>query len=243
MSEPRARRPKVWWIGTGLTAALLLVALRVGLPVYRRMKAIEAAIQIGRVPVVVEQARDWTPEWLIQRGISGFAYSPFDRFEGFDGSTWVRSGLPSGMDARRARTGEFLIRLRDLNEVGGVSLAYTDFLEADLRCLNSLPQLTALSLAATPVTNAGLAHIGSIVKLTELDLSQTEIGDDGLAHLSKLTKLEILLLDGTHVTDAGLKNIRGLTSLRELSVSATGVTPSGLEELMESIPALSVTDD
>ncbi len=95
-------------------------------------------------------------------------------------------------------------------DVVRVNLDSTDVTDAQLECLENLPQLRWVNLFNTRITNAGLEH------------------------LKRLRHLERLELGGTQVTDAGLEYLAGLPDLQ--SVYATDVTEKGMERLHQTCP-------
>lgn len=97
-------------------------------------------------------------------------------------------------------------------DVVRVNLDSTDVTDAQLECLENLPQLRWVNLFNTRITNAGLKH------------------------LQRLRHLERLELGGTQVTDAGAEYLDGLPNLQ--SVYATDVTEKGMERLHHTCPQL-----
>ena len=84
--------------------------------------------------------------------------------------------------------------------------------------------------------DADIKHIKCLTNLTWLSLVNTDVTDAGLAHLKGLTKLQTLGLDLTQVTDAGLVHLKGLTNLRNLALQRTQVTDSGVKKLQKALP-------
>ena len=98
------------------------------------------------------------------------------------------------------------------------------------------PRLLSVSFMGTEVTDADLACLEHLPDLRVLDLSRTGITDAGLVHVKGLAKLEELELDGTRVTDAGLAHLMGLTNLKKLRLQNTQVTERGAKEILQALP-------
>ena len=103
-------------------------------------------------------------------------------------------------------------------DVASVDLSSGQLADADLACLEGLPQIQSLYLNGTTVTDAGLPHLEGLSRLQMLNLSG-RITDAGLEPIGKLGRLQTLCLDGTKVAGTGLKHLKGLTQLRVLVLS------------------------
>jgi hypothetical protein len=220
MSEPRTRRRGTWWVVAGLLVTFAALAVRVGLPVYRRKQAIEAIERIGGIVefAAVPKYPGVPERWL--RALSRVNYigtwpSPFEG--GFAVSAFFRFGDCDEQSRQRAR--ELARNLSGFNELTSLNLRYA--------CLD----------------DEALSVLVGLRKLEILDLSQTEIDDDGLRYVADLNELRSLGLDHTNVSNEGMQFIVRLPKLRELSVSNTAVTDLGLLELRMRHPDLLITDD
>jgi len=76
--------------------------------------------------------------------------------------------------------------------------------DADLECLEALPNLETLDLGGSGVSDAGLERLEGLTRLNFLKLDRTKITGAGLEHLKDLSKLQELSLRDTRVADAGL---------------------------------------
>lgn len=103
--------------------------------------------------------------------------------------------------------------------------------DADLDCLEALPNLDTLELGGTGVNDAGLIRLEGLTQLTLLNLDQTKISDPGLEHLKDLFNLQELSLRKTKITDAGLVYLEKLTRLQVLVLDQTRITDAGLAHL------------
>jgi Leucine-rich repeat (LRR) protein len=234
MSEPRTKSRWGWWIATGLVICLMAAALRLGLPIYRRNRAL-AKLKSLDFMVVTNSRR---PDWLAR-------LDRWDWTAGFDSVVLVSgqhlySRLPG---ISRADVPGLLLQITAFNELQALHLRLTAIEDADLGVIENLPELRSLDLSGTYVSSDGLRYLARIFNIRKLILTDTQIDDAGLAHLARLTNLEELHLDRTRISNAGLKHLAKLPNLRELSVSNTAVTDSGLDELLKSHPVLSVSDD
>ncbi len=107
------------------------------------------------------------------------------------------------------------------------SLRDCKIIDADLKHLKELPDLTDLELRGTPITDAGLAHLKGLTKLEDLNLYDTTVGDAGLEHLKGLKKLRFLMLKQTNVTDAGFAKIKqALPNCDVIGHSSSSRTPA-----------------
>lgn len=112
--------------------------------------------------------------------------------------------------------------------------------DAALKGLAGVPNVTKLNLAGTDVTDAGLASLAGISSLTHLHLERTKIGDAGLAHLKGLSNLEYINLYGTQVTDKGISQLKGLKKLKKVYLWQSKATKAGGEALAKAIPGVYV---
>lgn len=87
-----------------------------------------------------------------------------------------------------------------------VLLSSEEFHDADLVCLEELPEVEEIWIAES-------------------------ITDAGLDHLRGMTKLEVINLYGPGFTDAGLRKLRGFRELRSLTAENAKFTDDGLREL------------
>src|SRR5262245_14896444 len=137
---PRAR----WLVLATLVFAILVVALRFGLPIYWRDSAVREIERLGglvpRGPV--------GPEWLQE-------HVPDEWTRPFDEVCWVSlGGTPAGDTT--------LIYLQRLPSVRYLALDNTQVTDSGLRHLQRLPDLQQLSLVRARITDAGLAELGRL---------------------------------------------------------------------------------
>jgi hypothetical protein len=250
LERPRfsIRLPRPLWMGV---ATVLLVAatvaLRVGLPIYRRQEAILEIERLGGYVHFRHEDRKVLRKSLRVRLASLFDdvtdvclnFTPTN-----DASLrYVCRALP-GLeslslyntlitDAGFADVSENQPTLRELN------LGLTAITDASLPRLKALKNLRELYLEGTQVTDAGLVHIRGMPTLKVLWLNRTGLTDAGLLHVKGLTRLEEISLGGTNISDAGLKHLFGLPRLRVVSLCCgTQVTGAGFEALHRAFPRL-----
>ena len=99
-----------------------------------------------------------------------------------------------------------------------VSLAGTEFRDADLAVLQAFPELRELNLT-------GWCK----------EMQKNHLTDAGLKHLQAL-RAEVLDLDWHNVTDTGLPRLEGLSRLKRLNLNETPVTNKGIERLQRALP-------
>ncbi len=138
-------------------------------------------------------------------GSVGYAHE-YDAAGNFDtkaqppGPTWLRDLL--GID--------YFSRVRHVTLVGD------SFADAELQCLESLPDLRTLLVGGPRVTDAGLVHLKHSHRLEELQLSGPGITDAGLTNLQSLRELRTLEFTCCSITDEGMQYLMPLTNLRTL---------------------------
>lgn len=138
----------------------------------------------------------------------------------------------------------------------------TDFDDAALVQLGSLPNLIALDVRLTLVTGKGLAQFTGLKKLqllkthpadvalataalagskalTRLELNKCGIvNDSDLKSLATCVNLEILeVVDNPAITDAGIENLKPLVNLQRLKLTGTSVT-AGMAKSLSSFKRL-----
>jgi hypothetical protein len=109
-------------------------------------------------------------------------------------------------------------------------------IEADLKHLAKLRNITNLNLREIPLTDAGMKEIATFDSLKNLKIlwiRSGELTDAGLKELARFTQLEELWLEDNKITDAGLPELAGLKKLRMLNLSKNLVTDAGLPALKE----------
>lgn len=126
---------------------------------------------------------------------------------------------------RKAIGDQYFVRVVRLN------FEQTETNDADLRWLESLPDVRWLSLYDTRVTNKGMKYLASLPKLENLYIFGTEIGDAGLQHVRKLKALREIQCSGNPISDEGLQHLSALAQLEDVRVGYTKVTDSGLKHL------------
>ena len=99
-------------------------------------------------------------------------------------------------------------RLKGLQNLKHLVLAFTPLGDAGLESLNQFTSLQELDLRATSVTDNGLRHIGELKNLRSLSLGELPITDELMKSLARLTHLENLDLDATRITDRGMSDVR-----------------------------------
>jgi hypothetical protein len=234
-----------------LTTAAALVLGMIFVP--RWQHARDAAV-VEAIEVQSAQAR--TPVWLV-------VWQP-DRHE------WLRlligaKRLPPGshvvgidLAGARSRDAARLPRLQVLKLRGRVA-------EADLRLLDSLPELECLDLSRATIAHANPADaepskspllplpklqrliapasnlrgsdLSACTGLQDLDLSRTPVDPSSAAAIGRLPSLRVLNLSRTGIDDAGVRELTGLQHLTVLDLSGTHVTDAGLAHLSR-LPAL-----
>jgi hypothetical protein len=150
------------------------------------------------------------------------------RFGGWVGRSHV------GPEWLRELTGEE--RIDRFAEVHEVHLTDSEFGDADVPVLLSLPTLKAVHLDGTKITDAGLSELATLSRLEELTLKHTGITDRGLGSLQRLPKLRVLDVNCTGVTNDGLAHLANMSSLRRLWLDETKVTRRAAAELNEALP-------
>ncbi len=185
-SLPSGRHRSAWFLVVTLFLLVVAVALRLGLPLYRKNSAIREFRRMGGSVQTVPGG----PEWL-RRRIGD------DRMRFFDEVVFVHLGGTAATDADISAVAE-MSKLKKLNLRG------TRVSDVGLDHVRRLPELEVLSLGDTRVTDAGLVKLGGLSSLNRLSLLGTGISDAGLLHLQRLANLQEVMLHGTRVTDAGL---------------------------------------
>lgn len=187
MAEPRTSRRGTKWIVAGVLATFILIALRIGLPVYRRKVAIEAlhaaglAVGISATKGLLVKApwlaAPFSAEWRTACGEVILVSVPtFSIGSPVEDKPWqTRENLESALRA-----------FRELSEVREVNFADIPGLgDDDLVYLSHLRNLEVLHLDATAVSNAGLTHLAKLPSLRELTVSNTAVTDLGLEELRR----------------------------------------------------------
>jgi len=103
--------------------------------------------------------------------------------------------------------------------------------DADLACLEGMPNLDTLLLDGTQVTGVWLDSLSRAKNLVTLQLSGTQVSDESLVHFAPLSELRHITLSKTQITDAGLVHLSGLTNVRTLHLDHTNVTDQGMVHL------------
>jgi len=129
-------------------------------------------------------------------------------------------------------------------------------IDADLRCLESLPDLEAIDLDRNiAVTDQGLMHLRNLTKLRHLSMyyanvkgtgfvhlankpllrglsiGHTPLTHDGVAVIGKLQSLETLDIGHTPISDEDLATLQSLRKLQLLRLEGTDITDAGLVHL------------
>jgi hypothetical protein len=112
-----------------------------------------------------------------------------------------------------------------------VDLHGTAITDADLKVLQSFPELRKLDLRLTKIGDEGVAHAQGLRHLQLVNLFRTGVGDAGLLYLAPNKELDTLLIGGTRVTDEGLAVVAGFPRLKKLSLFETAVGDAGLKHL------------
>jgi ankyrin repeat protein len=130
----------------------------------------------------------------------------FERLEGLVGYNWgpFGSASPPGAPWLRAVLGdEFFVR-----PISVVLRNRTELTDADIRLIQSFPDLEDLALDNTCISDTALTYLKGMRRLKTLDLAETHVTDAGLKHLRTLPRLERLNLEGTLATAAGVADLQ-----------------------------------
>jgi hypothetical protein len=142
--------------------------------------------------------------------------------------------------------------------VRSVSLVGTNAMDADLKCLASLPALESLRLSGTGITERGIMRIGYAPKVRELHLDGTSVEDPyviggcfpslatldlsrtpagrRLKNLYGTRAMRRLFLDDLKIGDASLRWLAGWDSLELLSIRGSDATDAGIAEFQRALP-------
>ena len=102
------------------------------------------------------------------------------------------------------------------SRVIGVSVEGDSFADAELKSLESLPDLRKLLVGGPRVTDAGLVHLKHLRRLEELQVGGPGVTDAGLTNLQSLRELRTLEFSCCSITDGGMQYLMPLTNLRTL---------------------------
>jgi hypothetical protein len=139
--------------------------------------------------------------------------------------------LPTASDDDLKYLVPFLKRLPRLTKV---SLAHNPRItDAGLAALRDLPNLLGLDLNYTNIGDPGLEHVKALPRLQELRLSHTRVGNAGVDTIRGLTDLRTLVLSSTRITDPALDTIKGFSMLETLKLCSTAITDRGLDALKD----------
>ena len=254
MAEFRPHTRFTRWIAAGVLVCFLLLALRLGFPIYRRKQAIDKLQRLGTViSTDVRGARPgasrptaWWQKAVPESWLPAFEDVISVRIEHHSAGSFEIARINATLGhARDSRKGvrELLETLRQFPELQWLNLDGSPLVDVDLAELAELKNLECVVFANTRISGTGLGHLSRLSKLKSLDISHTDVDDDSLEHVASMTSLESLRIDGTRISNTGLRHLAHLPLLHELSCSGTQVTDAGLDELLKTHPQLSVTDD
>ena len=219
------------WVFGLLLVVVAMLALRVGMPIYRYRQALNYLKSNGCVVFLKHPAPgDWWPKPFFEKLYLQCtpAAVMFVRVD----SEISYSEIPY-----------LLSVLGTFSELRVLDCASVPLDDGDLKSLKNCKKLHSLNLTNTHVTDAGLMHLEQLTELHTLNLAGTTICDAGLIAVQRLENLYGLNLDSTRVTNAGLLHLKSLKNLRTLEISNTSVTEDGVSKLHDLLPNLDVSDD
>ncbi len=227
MIESKRTVKPAWFVAGGVALAVILAAVVIITPRYRRVQAITAIREHGGLVLTTSTGPDWLESFpranLYFATVTGVAVNQ---------PALTSEGVQTVMAA-----------VEQFRELESLNLERTPVGDAEMVAIQGLPRLRDLNLWGTQVGDSGVERLASRTDLTHLILADTRVTDQALSAIGRMRNLESLTLDGTEITDDGLTELSGLTKLKHLSVSNTGVTEFGLSDLATSIPELSAYDD
>jgi hypothetical protein len=213
-----------------LTLAVAMLCSWLAVRVKQAREQDAAVLALALAGARVEE--DWTPR-------ESFAFNPnnpFDAPEDYTFCTCVRE-----------RTRILLYHVFGTGFVSNVlevanadGAARPPLQDADLKHLQSFPQLNCVSLAGSNITDGGLRELQGLERLRSLSLRWARITDAGLERVGRLTQIEQLDLSGTQVTNAGLGRLLGMGRLEQLELYDTLVDEDGVAQIQAALPNLTV---
>lgn len=125
----------------------------------------------------------------------------------------------------------------------GLSVAGTDFGDADIDLIRTYDKLEVIDASRSELTNAGLPALSNLNQLRGLSLylGFTNISSEGLSELQRLSQLESLDVGQTLCDDRAVSELSKLRKLHTLRLASTQVTATGLAEFAGH-PRLQVLD-
>jgi Leucine-rich repeat (LRR) protein len=139
--------------------------------------------------------------------------------------------LPTASDDDLKYLVPFLKRLPRLKKV---SLAHNPRItDAGLAALRDLPNLEGLDLNYTNIGDPGMEHVKALTRLQELRLSHTRVSNAGVDTIRGLSDLRTLVLSSTGITDPALETVKGFSKLETLKLCSTAITDKGLDALKD----------
>jgi len=148
--------------------------------------------------------------------------------------------LPRASDADLKHLVPFLQRLPHFQTL---SLAHASRItDAGLAYLKDLPNLRGLDLNYTNIGDPGMENIKTLTGLQELRLSHTKVTDAGVESIRGLKDLRTLVLSSTPITDRALDTVKTFPNLETLKLCSTAITDNGLDALkdMKSLRLLTI---
>ena len=138
-----------------------------------------------------------------------------------------------------------LVNLADLKTLESLDLHFTQLRGTGLEHLKGLKNLTTLNIGGTHVTGAGVAHLKELTNLKKLQLGQkpAKFSDADIVHLETMQNLSWLQLNQTNITDKGVNHLYQLKNLEKLDLKETPVTATGIEKLHQALPKCKITWD
>jgi hypothetical protein len=184
------RLPSPFWFFLATVALIVvLAALRISIPIYRKQAAIAEFKRLGGSVRTQPSGPSWLRRWVGDR-----------RMEVFDEPVWI---YLSGRDIGDRD----LACLWEMPWLVELNLRGTRVTDAGLVHLSKLKQLQILSLGDTAVTDAGITHLRDLPNLNTLSLMGTNVTDAGLRSLEGRLYAENVYVDGTQVTDVGIVDL------------------------------------
>ncbi|MBI3864464.1 MAG: hypothetical protein HY290_21490 [Planctomycetia bacterium] len=186
---PRGRRwiPLSLRMFVALLGILGIVAVWMGVPVYRRHMAIQEIERLEGTLWTEPGGPTWLRRWLNEQQMQGFAKVISISFNNASDSD--------------------LAHVSALSEVEFLNLSSSQITDGGLAKIAAFSNLKILDLRRTEVSDAGVVYLQSLTHLDELNLDNTRLTDAGLLHLETLVNLRILSVDSTRVTYRGVAKL------------------------------------
>jgi hypothetical protein len=169
--EPRRfsiRLPRPMWIGVAAgVLVVLVVALRVGIPIYRQQVAIREIERLGGWVLTEERGPNWLRRWV------------------GDKATTFGLATSAVFTETKITDADLVVLAPQLRNFERLILARTHITDAGLIHLRGLTDLRELDLDDTDISDAGLVHLKTMTGLKELGLYGTQVTESGVSMLQK----------------------------------------------------------